>query len=498
VGCRSVGSCMSIKILEAKMNVLDMRTRMPFKYGIATLTALPHVFVTVQADVDGKNATGIASDGLPPKWFTKNPDEPFRDEITAMMAVIRHAARIAEDMPPSANVFSLWQDLHANQGKWATPIGYPPLLWAFGVSLIERATIDAFCKATGTTFGEAVRSNIADDAALGIRLGDIYTELEGYSPADLLPREPLSELRVRHTVGLADPLKQSDIFDEDRLDDSLPQSLGDCIRRYGLDRFKIKINGHLEGDLERLRRLAGIIESNTVGGYQFTLDGNEQFKSVDEFRTFWNAALNDNIIAGLFGHLMFAEQPFHRSIALSAEVASGLRAWSDHPPMIIDESDGNLTSLSDALDAGYNGTSHKNCKGVFKGIANRCLIAKWAQNDPTGTYIMSAEDLANVGPVALLQDLAVIATLGIQHAERNGHHYFRGLSMLPSDVQTQILDQHADLYERHIDGYPTMTIRNGRIRLGSVVNSAFGVGINIDPSRFVAAEEWSPDGLGDI
>jgi hypothetical protein len=489
---------MSIKILDTKMNVLDMRTRMPFKYGIAILTALPHVFVTVQADVDGKSVTGIASDGLPPKWFTKNPDEPFRDEITAMMSVIRHATDLAGDMPPSVNVFSLWQDLYARQGTWATSVGYPPLLWAFGVSLIERATIDAFCKATGTTFGEAVRSNSADDNVLGIHLGDIYTELEGFSPADLLPREPLSELRIRHTVGLADPLKPSDIFDEDRLDDSLPQSLDDCIRRYGLDRFKIKINGHLEGDLERLRRISGILESNTAGGYQFTLDGNEQFTSVDEFHTFWDAALNDNIIAGLFRHLIFVEQPFHRSTALSTEVASDLRAWSDRPPMIIDESDGNLTSLADALDAGYNGTSHKNCKGVFKGIANRCLIAKRAQDDPVGTYIMSAEDLANVGPVALLQDLAVIATLGIKHAERNGHHYFRGLSMLPSDIQAQILDQHGDLYDQHTDGYPTMSIRNGRIRLGSVVRSAFGVGINIDPSRFVAAEEWSPNGLGDI
>ena len=34
---------------------------------------------------------------------------------------------------------------------------------------------------------------------------------------------------------------------------------------------------------------------------------------------------------------------------------------------------------------------------------------------------MSGEDLANVGPVALLNDLAVMSVLGVEDVERNGH-----------------------------------------------------------------------------
>ena len=53
---------------------------------------------------------------------------------------------------------------------------------------------------------------------------------------------------------------------------------------------------------------------------------------------------------------------------------------------------------------------------------------------------MSGEDLVNIGPVALLQDLAVSATLGVTSIERNGHHYFAGLSAFPSSVGRQMLD----------------------------------------------------------
>ncbi len=63
---------------------------------------------------------------------------------------------------------------------------YPPLLWNFGVSLVERAVLDAFCRAKDMTFAEALRSN-----ALGIRLGQVDGDLAGLTPGELLPEQPL-------------------------------------------------------------------------------------------------------------------------------------------------------------------------------------------------------------------------------------------------------------------------------------------------------------------
>jgi hypothetical protein len=192
--------------------------------------------------------------------------------------------------------------------------------------------------------------------------------------------------------------------------------------------------------------------------------------------------------------LIFVEQPLHRDVALSAGVREELLGWKKEgglPPIIIDESDGHPGALLEALACGYVGTSHKNCKGVFKGIANGCLIAKRRRDDPAGTYLMSGEDLSNIGPVALLQDLAACATLGIESVERNGQHYFRGLSMHSHAIQEEVLRHHGDLYRRHErGGFPTVDVRGGRVATGSVVDAPFGVGFEVDLEAFTPVGEW--------
>jgi hypothetical protein len=138
------------------------------------------------------------------------------------------------------------------------------------------------------------------------------------------------------------------------------------------------------------------------------------------------------------------------------------------------------------------GTSHKNCKGVFKGVANACLIAHAPREAWRARYVISAEDLSNIGPVALMQDTAVVASLGIPHAERNGHHYFRGLSMLPEDLQSEVLAAHGDLFVRHARGFAPRPHRpTARPTSAAVVDAPFGVGFPFDPSRFTPLEHWS-------
>ena len=137
--------------------------------------------------------------------------------------------------------------------------------------------------------------------------------------------------------------------------------------------------------------------------------------------------------------------------------------------------DAELGSLSSALRLGYAGTSHKNCKGIFKGVANACRLQQLRREQPGGRWMMSGEDLSNVGPVALLQDLAVQALLGISSVERNGHHYFAGVSFWPADWQTALMEQHGDLYRRGGRGWPQVDVRDGELDLGSVNAAPFGV-----------------------
>ncbi len=491
---RSCERVASVRVLRVDLHVLNMRTRMPFRYGIASMTALPHLFVRVEAEVDGRAQTGLASEGLPPKWFTKDPVTTFRQDLRDMRAVIRHACGLALDAPVAPSAFAWWRDLYDTQMAWGASAGHPPLLAGLGASLVERAMLDAFCRATGHSFTAALHEN-----TLGIRLGDLHYELAEMEPATFLPHEPLRRVIARHTVGLADPLTDGDVPEAERLHDGLPQSLEACIRAYGLTHFKLKLCGDLARDVARLRQIAVVLQSGAVEAYAFTLDGNEQYKSVGEFRNAWNALAGEPSLKAFMRHLLFVEQPLHRDVSLTEEAARDLLGWPDRPAIIIDESDGELSSLSRALDVGYAGTSHKNCKGVFRGIGSACLVRQRQAAHPEGAagrYVISGEDLANVGPVALLQDLAVMASLGIEHVERNGHHYFRGLSMLPDDVQRQVLRHHGDLYRRHPDGYPTLDVHDGYLDVGSVVDAPFGTAFLLDSKQLTPLDEWDFDTLG--
>jgi len=489
---------MAVRVLATDLRVVNMQTRMPFKYGIATLTALPHVFLRVQLDVDGVKQWGVAADHLPPKWFTKKPTAPFESDIAEMLDVIGHARQVAEAVEEADSVFDLWMQVYTMQKRWAAneKPDYPPLLWAFGVTLVERAVISAFCQAAAVTFADAVRGN-----ALGIRLGDIREPLEGKQPADLLPKQPLQSIIARHTVGLGDPITADEIADAERVDDGLPQSLDECIAAYGLTHFKLKVFGDPDRDIARLLAIAQLVESSGVDTFRFTLDGNENYQSVEPFQQLWRELAGNAKFKRFMDGLLFVEQPLHRDVALSGETAATFLDWEDRPPMIIDESDGELDSLPRALACGYVGTSHKNCKGVFKGIANACHIAMLnAENTAAEAdrYVLSCEDLSNVGPVALLQDLAVVAALGIEHAERNGHHYFAGLSMFDQSLQQAVAAAHGDLYRRHEAGWPTLDVGDGRIEVASVTAAPFGVGFDFDATAFASIDDWSVDTLASL
>lgn len=469
-----------ITVSEVRFNVLPMETRFPFKYGIAAMTALPHLFVTVEGECAGRTMTGLSAEGLPPKWFTKNPATTFEEDLPQMLATIRHAGSVLRG-GPAGTFFEIWEALYHRQEAWARDAGVPPLLANLGVSLMERALIDGLCRTLGITFGEALRGNL-----LGIELGTIRPELVGKEPADLLPGSSLEALTARHTVGLGDPLEEG----EDAPDDGLPYTLAECIAAYGLDHFKVKLCGNLEKDMARLRALRGIFARCAPADYRITLDGNEQFADIAAFAEHWQAYQGDEAIRDLLDHLLLVEQPLHRDRALGEEVREALAAWEGAPPLIIDESEAELSSLPRALDLGYSGTSHKNCKGIVKGIANACLLEHRRRENPERPLILSGEDLANVGPVALLQDLAVMAAFGIGHVERNGHHYFAGLSMFPAGVQETILAEHADLYRRHERGFPTLDIRSGSLALKSVVGAPFGTHPQLDAAQFPSLDDW--------
>lgn len=452
------------------------RTRFPFRYGIASMTEVPHVFVRVRLVLgERRGVMGLASEGLPPKWFTKDATTTFEQDLPAMFAVIGHAAGVGTRAGEgSRDFFGWWEDLQRAQSDWGREQGHPGLLLGLGSSLIERAVLDGLARGMGMPLGRLIC-----EGGLGLELGRVHPVLGGVRIAESLPREPLAEVLVRHTVGLGDALGPGDIAAEDRVEDGLPQDLESSIRFYGLRAFKVKLHGDPAKDLPRLQAVQGILRREVAGEGIVTLDGNENFKEFGAFRAFWEALAGDASMGELRRRVVWIEQPVHRSHALDEAVGGVLREWRDRPPLVIDESDGEVTDLPRALALGYGGASHKNCKGVIKGVANACLLAGCRRRGEPG--LLTGEDLCNLGPVALLQDLCLMAMLGVPHVERNGHHYFRGLSLWPDSWQNATVLAHPDLYVGDAAGFARLSIVQGRVALGSVNAAPFGVQPLFDP-----------------
>ena len=483
---------MSVEVIRVDRFVSTLDKRMAFHFGNVVASEGPHHFLEIGVEIDGKPADGLSMVGMAPMWFLKDPSLSLVDATEQLLDVFDAACKHALAVDPAPTVFEFWHRLYERQQAWAEDTDHPPLLWTYGVSMVEQAVIDAFCRHHEVAFAEAVREGM-----FGIDLGRFSDELEGADPAEFLPDEPARKTAVRHTVGLSDPLHTGDLDDDERLDDGLPQALSEYVETDGVDHFKIKLSADPARDAERLARIGEVLDTSGLGEYVCTLDANEGYESAEAFKTQWERHVADPSLAGVLDHVAYVEQPLARETALTDETRAILCGWAERPPIIIDESDDRLDSAGRALDCGYAGTSHKNCKGVFKGIVNACLVEKRrreADEDGHG-YVISGEDLTTIGPVELLHDLAVMGSLGMDHVERNGQHYYRGLSFLDEDLQETVLETHGDLYRRHEEGFVTMAVEGGQIRLDSIVDAPFGRDFELDSSRFTPIEEWDVEAV---
>jgi hypothetical protein len=338
--------------------------------------------------------------------------------------------------------------------------------------------------ASGQSYHQMLMDNV-----LGLDFGQIHTELEGMQPAEVIVARPLQTLHIRHTVGLVDPIRCADIAPEDELADGLPQSLEEYIDHHGICYFKIKIGGDAAADFARLAEIAALLDEKGID-YRSTLDGNEQYGDMDAL-----VGLLERIegeLPAFYASLLYIEQPLDRAVALDQSLAGAIAAVSARKPMLIDESDEDLDSFKRAVELGYRGTSTKACKGLIKALANAALTRRL--DEGAGHLFISGEDLTNIAIVPLHQDLTHLAALGISHAERNGHHYVRGLAHLSAREREMCRSAHASLY-REKDGLMALDIVGGQIDLRSLQRPGLGVGEAVEAQSMTPLEDWEIDNL---
>jgi enolase-like protein len=455
---------MKFSIEEIAFYERDVRLRLPFRFGVVTMTQAPQAFVRARIRLEnGSKAEGGAAELLAPKWFDKDPALSNEENF----AQLRNSMNLARDTYLAGgenSAFGHWIDSYGPIIAIAASQGMNSLVAGFGPALVDRALLDALCRALGVSFYDAIAKNLPRITAPGwqqdLMAFDMDEFLDSFKPA--------AQIAARHTVGLVDPISRSDI--KVPVGDGLPESLDEVIERYGHRWFKLKVSGDAKADIERLAAIAAVLD-RIADPYHATLDGNEQFDGAEGALDLWKRVKSEPRLKRLASSVLFIEQPVKRQKALDDDVSE----LAEEKPVIIDESDDSLEAFPRAKRLGYSGVSSKTCKGFYKSILNAARCRLWNREEGSSRFFMSGEDLTLQAGLALQQDLALVSLLGIKHVERNGHHYVNGMAGLPEGEQSAFLEAHPDLYERS-HGAVRVKIQAGMISTRSLKCAGFASG----------------------
>jgi len=435
----------------------------PFRFGAITINATPQLFVRVEIEVEGKGvAVGASAELLVPKWFDKRPELSPAKTVDGL----RRSLKIARELYLARTGFLTAFDLHASclgaQVATCATKNIPALAAAYGPAEIDKAVLDALLRAAETSFFDGMADNIAGiDARLSSDLKD--ADLAAF----LAGRKPLPRVAIRHTVGLDDTVEGEG-------------GVADAHENTGARYFKLKLSGDPAADAARLTRIGN--ELDTLGhDYKVTLDANEQYADLTALQALMDRLDRDVALRPIASRLLYVEQPMPRDITRQ----SPLGALTAHG-FIVDEADDSYDAFPAARALGYSGISSKSCKGLYKSIVNATRAAKWSADG--ARFFVTGEDLTCQAGLAVQQDLALGAFIGVTHAERNGHHYVDGFGATPVAEAQAFAAAHPDLYADAGQGI-RLSIHDGDLLTGSLNTVGFATSVHPDWSALRPLEQ---------
>ncbi|NRF69889.1 hypothetical protein HLB44_23060 [Aquincola sp. S2] len=435
----------ALKPLRIDLFERPVQLRLPFRFGAATLHHCQQAFVRVECQAYGRTVVGATAELMVPKWFDKSRERSNDQNVEDLREALRFARAAYLG---AAGARSPWQFSH-QQGTEAiehgVARGLPRLVAQFGVAQLDKALADAALRTTALGLAEGLARGLFGDPWSG----------------GLVLQQP-QRIVLRHTVGLLDRLVSDDAGTDPQ--DGLPATLQDAIRAHGLTHFKLKLCGERDADIDRLTRIAALLDAEVRGEWHVTLDGNENFSSAEVLAAFWQALLAAPALTRLVERTLLLEQPLPRKLALQQRVDTlGIGV-----PLILDESDDAYGVFERGLALGYRGISSKACKGLYRSLHSAALVAR----DPAHR-LLSGEDLTCQAGLAVQQDTLLAATLGVTHIERNGHHYVDGFGSAPAAEAEAFARAHPALYETAANGRPRLAVHDGALSLRSLHGPGF-------------------------
>ena len=426
----------------------------PFRFGSVVITSSVQVFVRAGIEIEGKGASvGASAEMMASKWFDKRAHLSPQQTVDGLRRALSIARELYLARPGLDTAFGHHAAVLAAQVEACAKADIPPLAAGFGPAEIDKAILDALLRGAGIGFFDGMAANIAGiDARLSNDLSD--RDVTQF----LADRKRLERVAIRHTVGMDDKVEGAG-------------GVADEKENAGARYFKLKLNGDPEHDAERLARIGREL-ATLPHDYRVTLDANEQYADLAALGALVDRLDRDAALQPIASRLLYIEQPMPRDITRQSPL--GALAKRD---FIVDEADDSYDAFPMARELGYRGISSKSCKGIYKSVINATRAAKWSAGG--GNCFIAGEDLTCQAGLAVQQDLALGALIGVTHAERNGHHYVDGFGDTPAVEAEAFLAAHPDLYF-HDGGKVRLAIHNGDLLTGSLTTPGFATSVHPD------------------
>ncbi len=451
------------------------------------MTGCPQMVLGVEIETPSGVVSGYSGDGLPPGWFDKSP-KSYPQQIDEIVEIVQSAEQVFSEVFTTARpFFDGWTEAYREVHAIAAEKKFPELVATFGVSFLERALIDAIGRGTKQSFWNGLKSNL-----WGLEPAMIHQELKGFEIKNWIADSPASSIWVRQTVGFGDPISSVDLSRDQKIKDGLPETLEEYLRDKGVRYLKLKITNDPSLNRDRLMAISDLAKRYCGDDFFVTMDGNELFDSGPELESFYDLMNCNEPLRFLWQRTLLVEQPLRRDIALSDINADLIRKLSQIKPLIIDESDSTLETYRKAIEIGYRGTTSKNCKGPIKSICHAGLNWLHNQTSPEQRLILTGEDLGSVGVLPVQQDTCLVTALGLSHVERNGHHYFPGISYLSAGEQEQVIENHSDFYVRK-GQLIVPRLQEGQLSTGTLQCAGYGANFEPDFDKMDTAEQWNSE-----
>jgi L-alanine-DL-glutamate epimerase-like enolase superfamily enzyme len=238
---------------------------------------------------------------------------------------------------------------------------------------------------------------------------DLSTYLDDRFKGESLARysltRPKPRLPLYHLVGALDALTDPDV--KERLNDGLPNTLGEWIVKDQLTHLKIKLNGNDSGwDVDRILAIDRVATQTAPRAFTYSLDFNEQCPNVEYLLDVLRVVKERS--AACFDRVAYVEQPTARD--LKAHPENKMHAAAKLKPVVIDESLVDYESLLLSREQGYSGVALKSCKGQSQSLLLAAAAQKFAMflcvqdlTCPGQSFLQSAGLAAHIGPVTAIE-----------------------------------------------------------------------------------------------